>query len=428
MAHVRIRTIVAAVGAASLLLTACGDTDDTATDTDTDADAGVDEDVDEEPADDTDEADDTDDAAADGEPIRVGIITSTSGFLGAYGNAYLEGLEAGLDYATDGSGAVDGRPIEFEIVDDGGEPDQAISAGVDLVGQGITILAGSVSSGVAVQMAPFAEENQVLFISGPAATDAVTGINDYTFRSGRQSYQDVAAAASLVDDIDGSTVVAFVQDSEFGAANIGALEAVLGEQGATIEPVEVPISATEFTPFVQQVSDIDPDLVFVAWAGDTTPAMWEAMEQQAIFDNYPVTTGLGDIATWPLYGPAGPDIQFLSHYYSTAPDTEVNDAMVDAVGADQTDLFTPDGFVAAQMMVRALTEAGPDDVEGMIAALEGWEFDGPKGVTTIRASDHALLQPMFTASMQNIDDDPSNIEVETLETLDPEATAPPEAG
>jgi branched-chain amino acid transport system substrate-binding protein len=428
MAHVRIRTVVAAVGAASLLLTACnGDTDTDTGTTDADAEEADEaaDDADEEPAEDPD---DGDEPTADGDPIRVGVITSTSGLLGAYGNAYLDGLAAGLDYATDGTGAVDGRPVEFEIVDDAGEPDTAISAGVDLVGQGITILAGSVSSGVAVQMAPFAEENQVLFISGPAATDAVTGINGYTFRSGRQSYQDVAAAASLVDDIDGSTVVAFVQDSEFGAANIGALEAVLGEQGATIEAVEVPISATEFTPFVQQVSDIDPDLVFVAWAGDTTPAMWEAMEQQAIFENYAVTTGLGDVATWPLYGPAGPDIQFLSHYYSTAPDNEVNDAMVDAVGADQTDLFTPDGFVAAQMIVRALTEAGPDDVEGMIGALEGWEFDGPKGPMTIRASDHAMLQPMFTASMQNVDDDPSNIEVETLESLNPEATAPPEAG
>ncbi len=427
MARTRLRAVFATVSAAALLLTACAGDDDTTTDDAATDDAGVDDtDTDPDATEDEDAAGD-DTAAADGEPIRVGIITSTSGFLGAYGNAYVEGLEAGLDYATDGSGAVDGRPIEFEIVDDSGEPDQAISAAVDLVGQGVTILAGSVSSGVAVQMAPFAEENQVLFISGPAATDAVTGINDYTFRSGRQSYQDVAAAASLVDDIEGSTVVAFVQDSEFGAANIAALESVLGEQGADIAAVEVPLSATEFTPFVQQVADADPDLVFVAWAGDTTPAMWEAMGQQGIFEDYPVTTGLGDVATWPLYGPAGPDISFLSHYYSTAQDNEINQLMVDAVG-DSVDLFTPDGFTAAQMIVRALQEADPEDVDGMIAALEGWEFEGPKGAMTIRASDHALLQPMFTASMLNIDDDPANIEVETIEVLPPDATAPPEAG
>jgi branched-chain amino acid transport system substrate-binding protein len=426
MARSRLRRSVATVAAIGLLAAACGGGDDATGD---DAETTGEETAAETSA----EGDDTDGGAedaseADGDPITVGVLTSTSGLLGAYGAAYLEGLEAGLDHATDGTRAVDGRPIELEIVDDAGEPDTAVSAAVDLVGQGVTILAGTASSGIAVQLAPFAEENDILYISGPAATDAVTGANANTFRSGRQSYQDVAAAASLVDDIEGSTVVAFVQDSEFGAANIAGVEAVLGEQGADVVDVSVPLSANEFTPFVQQVLDQDPDLVFVAWAGDTTPAMWQAMEQQGILGEIPVTTGLGDVATWPLYGPAGPEISFLSHYYSTAPDNEVNQAMLDSEHVTTPDLFTPDGFAAAQMIVRALTEAGPDDVDGMIAALEGWSFEGPKGEMTIRASDHALLQPMFTASMLNTAEDGEEIEVETLEVLDPDATAPPEAG
>ena len=37
-------------------------------------------------------------------------------------------------------------------------------------------------------------------VGGPAATDALTGINDYTFRSGRQTYQDVATAGTFLDD------------------------------------------------------------------------------------------------------------------------------------------------------------------------------------------------------------------------------------
>jgi hypothetical protein len=32
---------------------------------------------------------------------------------------------------------------------------------------------------------------------GPAAADAITGINEYTFRSGRQSAQDVATAGTF---------------------------------------------------------------------------------------------------------------------------------------------------------------------------------------------------------------------------------------
>ncbi|WP_165492120.1 ABC transporter substrate-binding protein [Egibacter rhizosphaerae] len=204
-----------------------------------------------------------------------------------------------------------------------GEPDQAISSAVDLVGEGVTILGGTTSSGVAVQMASFAEENEVLYLSGPAVTDAITGANDYTFRSGRQTYQDVAAAAALVEDLEGETVVAFVQDSEFGESNVAAVENVLGvDVGADVVPIEVPLSATEFTPFAQQVADADPELVFVAWAGDTTPAMWETLEQQGVLDEYAVTTGLAEQATWPLYGPAGPEIDFLNHYFGGAPDNE----------------------------------------------------------------------------------------------------------
>jgi branched-chain amino acid transport system substrate-binding protein len=35
----------------------------------------------------------------------------------------------------------------------------------------------------------------------------------------------------------------------------------------------------------------------------------------------------------------------------------------------------------------------------MIKAMEGWSFEGPKGPEQIRAADHALLQPMFTAKL-----------------------------
>src|SRR5690625_5297308 len=43
-------------------------------------------------------------AAADAEPIDIGIIYSKTGPLAAYGENYIQGLHAGLDYATDGTG------------------------------------------------------------------------------------------------------------------------------------------------------------------------------------------------------------------------------------------------------------------------------------------------------------------------------------
>lgn len=286
-------------------------------------------------------------------------------------------------------------------------------------------MGGTVSSGIALKLAEQAEQNQVLYVSGPAAADAVTGINDYTFRSGRQSLQDVATAGTFVDP-DGAQVLVFAQDNAFGQGNLAAVDAVLGAQGAEVTSVLVPEDATEFTPFARQVVDADPDLVFVAWAGATSGAMWQGLDQQGVLDATTVVTGLGDAATFDAYGDAAAKVDFLNHYFPAAPDNDVNDAMVAAVeeAGGTPDLFTPDGFVAAQMIVHAVAEGG-DDVDAMVGALEGWTFDGPKGSTTVRASDHAVIQPMYQVRLVQ---DGDHWVPELVAEVPGDQVAPPEAG
>ena len=362
---------------------------------------------------------------AEGGTAQVGIIYSETGPLAAYGKQFREGLEAGLDYATDGTGEVDGTAIELTYRDDAGNPDTAVAAAKDLIGQDLKILGGTVVSGIALAMAEQAAQNEVLYISGPAAADAVTGINEFTFRSGRQSLQDVATAGAMLED-EGGKVVVLAQDNAFGQGNLAAVEAVLGGEGAEVDSVLVPEDATEFTGFARQVIDADPDLIFVAWAGATAGNMWQSLDQQDVFEAAPVVTGLGDSATFAAYGAAGERISFLNHYFPGAPDNEVNTAMVEAVeGAGGTpDLFTPDGFVLGQMIVQAVGEGGGEDVNAMIDALEGWEFEGPKGTTSIRESDHALIQDMYTATLVQEGD---AWVPELVDTIPADQVAPPEA-
>ncbi|MFG1844025.1 substrate-binding domain-containing protein [Micromonospora carbonacea] len=331
-------------------------------------------------------------------PVKVGLVYSQSGALASYGKQYIEGFRAGLDHATRGTGKVGDRTIEVTEVDDAGDPAKAVSAAKDLIGKGTKIIAGSTSSGVALQVAPIAAQNKVLFISGPAATDAVTGANRYTFRSGRQSYQDVVTARSFIGDPTGKKVVVFAQDGAFGDANEAAVKAVIGGAGATVSSVRAPASATEFTPFASQIKAAKPDLLFVAWAGTTAPAMWQTLDQQGVLSSTTVVTGLDIRASWPTFGAAGAKISFLSHWFEGAADTEAAKAAKAKVPGGTLDLFHPDGFAAAQMVVRAV-EQGGDDVDKMIAGLEGWSFEGVKGTMTIRAEDHALLQPMFQAKL-----------------------------
>ncbi|MGZ0212108.1 MAG: substrate-binding domain-containing protein [Actinomycetales bacterium] len=358
-------------------------------------------------------------------PVDVSIITSQTGPLAAYGEAYLAGFDAGLDYATDGTGTVDGRELNIAITDDAGDADKAVTAAKDVIGQGQKIIVGTVSSGIALALAEQAEQNKILYISGPAAADGITGVNGYTFRSGRQSYQDVATAGTFIGDPSGKSVLVFAQDTAFGQGNVAAATAVLGGQGADVTSLLVPEDATEFTPFAQQIVDAQPDLVFVAWAGATSGAMWEALSQQGVFDSVPVATGLGDVSTYGAYGAASDKISFLNHYFGGATDNDANAAMISYLEAEgmQADLFSPDGFVAAQMVVQAVREGG-DDVDAMISALEGWTFDSVKGSITVRAEDHAMIQPMFQVSL--VADGDSWIP-ELVNAVDADAVTPPVA-
>jgi branched-chain amino acid transport system substrate-binding protein len=402
MSRTRPRSVTLAVAAAGVLaLTACGSPGTSSTGS-------------------------GDDAAQGGAPVQVGLVYSKSGPLATYGSQYLQGFEAGLDYATDGTGEVDGRKVEVIERDDAGDPAKAVAEATDLIGQGVQILAGSTSSGVATQVAPLAEQNDVLFVSGPAATDAITGVNTNTFRSGRQTYQDIRTAQSFIGDPAGKKVLVVAQDSAFGQANVAAVTAVLGDEGgATVTPLLVPASATDFTPFASQAKDAGADLVFVAWAGETAPAMWQAMGQQGVLESSTVVTGLDIRASYATYGASATGIEYLSHFFAEAVDNDVSKAMAERVEADggTVDLFTPDGFTAAQMIVHAIEEGG-DDVAGMIDSLEGWTFDGVKGQLTIRKEDHALLQPMFQARLE---EKGGELVPTLVETLDPDQTAPPVA-
>jgi branched-chain amino acid transport system substrate-binding protein len=357
---------------------------------------------------------------------KVGVVYSRTGVLAAYGAEYIEGLRLGLLYATRGTNMVDGHPVQLNLQDTAGDPATGVSEAKTLIGQGYKIIVGPVSSAVALQVAPLADQNHILFISGPAASDAITGINRYTFRSGRQSYQDVLAANSYLQGA-GRKVVVFAQDYAFGQGNYAAVKAVLGGRGHTVSSILVPLTANDFTPFAQQVVQAKPDLLFVAWAGSTTAAMWQALQQQGVFKSTTVTTGLANRDTWQSYGPASESIKFLCHYIPDGPSkkNKVNNWLIAKMKqrGQIPDLFTPDGFNAALMLVHALHKAGGDDVEKMISALEGWKFLGPKGNMYIRPQDHALNQPMFQVAL--VKGSNGKYTAKVLKAIAPAKVAPP---
>jgi branched-chain amino acid transport system substrate-binding protein len=362
--------------------------------------------------------------AAAAKVVKVGFIYSRTGGLSQFGAEEIQGFKLGLEYTK---GQCGGYTIQPTYVDDGTDPAKAVAAAKDLIGQGFKILAGSTSSGAALQVAPIADQNSVLFISGPAASDAITGLNRHTFRAGRQSYQDVLDAAGILPPKSaGKKITVFAEDTAFGQGNFAAVNAVFGGKGHIVSKILVPFGAADLTPYAQQLKNAKADMVFVAWAGLNGPQMWQALQQQGVPQATTIVTGLANRAIYPVFGPQVPGVTLVSHYVYQAPKNPVNDWLVSHMkrNGQVPDIFTPDGFVAAQMICHAIAKAGGDsNVDGMISALEGWQFKAPKGEQRIRPQDHAMLQPMF--QVQLVKNAKGKYDVKVLKTVSPGNVQPP---
>jgi len=345
-------------------------------------------------------------AQAAGE-IKIGVITSTSGGLATFGTAYNEGLEWGLRYYTGGKMSVNGQKLVVTTKDDGGDPASATASFKEMVGNGTKIIAGTASSAVALTLAPLAQQNKVLYISGPAKNDLVTSAaNKYVFRSGNSSTQDLAPLAGI-KPISGRKVVLFVEDNAFGAGNIAAARALMGPKGALFEEIKVPTSTSDFTPFAKKAADAKGTYIFIAWSNAlTSGAMLTALKVQGAFAKQRPITGLAGVASYNIYGTLfeGSNAILTSSYFAGAAKTGAATDLAAWYAANKKtqDLFTSTGADAAKMIVMALTKNPTQNVDTMIKNLEGKSWVGVKGLMTIDPNTHLLIQPMFLISLNKV--------------------------
>lgn len=342
-------------------------------------------------------------AQASGE-IKIGVITSTSGGLATFGTAYNEGLAWGLNYYTGGKMTINGQKLVVTTKDDGGDPASATASFKEMVGNGTKVIVGTASSAVALTLAPLAQQNKVLYISGPAKNDLVTSAaNKYVFRSGNSSTQDLAPLAGI-KPISGRKVVLFVEDNAFGAGNIAAARALMGPKGAIFEEIKVPTSTSDFTPFAKKAADAKGTYIFIAWSNAlTSGAMLTALKVQGAFAKQRPITGLAGVASYNIYGTLfeGSNAILTSSYFEGAAKTGAASDLASWYAANKKtqDLFTSTGADAAKMIVLALTRNPSQNVETMIKNLEGKSWVGVKGLMTIDPNTHLLIQPMFLISL-----------------------------
>jgi branched-chain amino acid transport system substrate-binding protein len=337
--------------------------------------------------------------------LKIALIYSKTGPLEAYAKQTETGLNLGLEYLTGGTMTLDGRKIVIIAKDDQGKPDVAKSLLEQAYADdNVDVAIGTTSSGATLAMLPVAEDAKKILLVEPAVADSITGDkwNRYIFRSARNSSQDALAAAVALGKDDVS-IGMLAQDYAFGRDGVAAFKRALDETHSKSKVVfeeYAPFVTTDFTASAQRLFDALKDkpgkkTIAIIWAGPNPLAKIEDLKPERY--GIAVAPG-GNILPAMLAYKQWPGIEGTIYYYYRFPKNQMNDWLVTEHKKRfnmPPDFFTCGGFAAASAVVAAIKKAGGTDTEKLIAAMEGLDFDTPKGKMTFRKEDHQAMQSMY---------------------------------
>jgi branched-chain amino acid transport system substrate-binding protein len=337
-------------------------------------------------------------------PIKIALIQDKTGPLEAYAKQMITGFRMGIEFATHGTNMVAGRKIEIIEKDSQFKPDLGRALLAEAYGDDkVDFAVGGTGSAVALAMLPVAQDEKKLLIVSPAVADSITGDkwNRYIFRTSRNSSDDAISNALAIGK-PGVVIATLGQDYAFGRDGVAAFKLALAGTGAKLVHEEyAPPTTTDFTAPAQRIFDAlaketGRKMIWVIWAGvDPMPKLL-ALDPKRL--GIELTTGGGLLSSLLAYKPFV-GMEGATNYYYDIPKNPTNAWLV----AEHMkrfnappDFFTADGMSAAMAAITALEKTkGVTDTETMIAAMEGMEFQTPKGRMLFRREDHQALQSMY---------------------------------
>ncbi len=343
--------------------------------------------------------------AASAQELKIALIAGKTGPLEAYAKQTEAGFMMGLEYLTKGSMELNGRKIRVIVKDDQLKPDLAKSLLEQAYGDDkVDIAVGTTSSAAALAALSVAEEYKKVLLVEPAVADSITGDkwNRYIFRTGRNSSQDGVAAAVALSK-EPMQIATLAQDYAFGRDGVQAMKDALA---AVKSPSKVvfeeyaPQNTTDFTASAQRLFDALKDkpgrkVIVIIWAGPHPLTKIADLKPERF--NIEIAPG-GNILPAMVPYKAYPGMEGAIYYYWGFPKNPMNDWLV----AEHQkrfnappDFFTAGGMAAASAVLAAVTKAGGTDTEKLIQAMEGLEFDTPKGKMSFRKEDHQAMQSMY---------------------------------
>jgi branched-chain amino acid transport system substrate-binding protein len=217
-----------------------------------------------------------------GNTVKIGVITSLTGSLAAFGEAHKHGYEIALDEINK-KGGIGGKQVELDFYDDQSKPDQAVQGVSKLVDQDeVPIVLGSYSSESTKAIVPAITQRQVpLIIPTATADNVMDSKSPWIFRicAGANDYARTTLAF-LKDNGAPKTIAIVYENTNFGQSNMKAMKAAAEAGGLKVVAVEsYEAKSPDYKAVLQRVKQANPDAVYLcSYLLDATTLMRQAQE------------------------------------------------------------------------------------------------------------------------------------------------------
>ena len=319
-------------------------------------------------------------AAAEGEPIRIGMLTSLSGPFAPWGVNVRNGMQMAVE-DINSAGGVNGQPLELVERDDQNVPEEGVTALREMVErEGIVAAGGIISSDVGLATARIAEQEQVpLFLVKAGSSRILTPDSRFTFRTCLPAApMTMGPVANYLEQEGLTRAAAIIADYEWGQSVRGAFEEQVGGMAGVETQVEVaPVPETDFTSYLRQLQGLEPDVIV---ATGHPPGSGAIVSQSA-------DLGINTVVT----GPWGPLETVMEGVGDAAFDRLVDFDCADFSSSEyqelaarynqEFDAFMDDDAVAAYgivtMVAQSIEESGETDPAALAEFLHGASFALP---------------------------------------------------
>ncbi|WP_366554870.1 substrate-binding protein [Aquibaculum sediminis] len=313
-----------------------------------------------------------------------------------------------------------GKKVDYVTGDTQTKSDAARASATRMIERdGAVMITGGSSSGVAVAVQSLCQDMGIIFMSGLTHSNDTTGKDKRRngFRHFFNAYMSGQAIAPVIGDAYGRDRRAYhlTADYTWGWTQqesiVNATEALGWE---TVETVLTPLGASDYSQYLTPVINSGADVLILNHYGqDMVNSLTQAVqfgirEQQANGKNFEIVVplfselmaqGAGD-AIKGIFGTANWDWKLQN------PGTQ---AFTKSFGEEYG---TPPSqaaqtcYVQTLLYANACEMAGTFNPEGVVEALEDFEFDGlGNGPTIYRGSDHQCFKPVLVVQGK---EDPSD--------------------